>query len=412
MAVNDLLQHIKENVSVFKPAIPSTSELFTLENYPKREQIASESDLKGEIKYSSECVTTSGFSVISYNILADCYVDKAGYFYSKDLSTTHRHESLIKELKSMNFATIMCFQEVTQKYFCESLEPSLNEFGYRGVFQQKSQKYPNGINSADGLAIFYHYDTCELVCTEPVILNNLLHVKWRLQQNGDLPGNCYKDTVALLCVLKINGKLLALCNVHIHWDYTKHLLQTLQGCLVYNELVGFSQKYSVDAQLYCGDFNTQPQNELYKILTETGSVSNESKKLFLKSDLKVNIIQTQSNALKRFLPGVTTNKTVQMPYFQVFEECYSIPNTMCSAYKTILGREPKFTNYTFHFKGCLDYILYNPNGLCPVSIFDLPKESDLKSEIALPNMVFQSDHISLKAEFTFDPIDMRDQLRI
>ncbi|CBZ51479.1 Os10g0412100 protein, related [Neospora caninum Liverpool] len=68
-----------------------------------------------------------------------------------------------------------------------------------------------------------------------------------------------------------------------------------------------------------------------------------------------------------------------------------------SAYKEVLGEEPRFTNFTRDFQGCLDYIFFD--NVAVKAVLSIPDENELKREVALPNSRFPSDHVALMAEF-------------
>jgi len=59
---------------------------------------------------------------------------------------------------------------------------------------------------------------------------------------------------------------------------------------------------------------------------------------------------------------------------------------------------PKFTNYTQGFKDCLDYIFIEDNMLEVEQVVPFPSEEELSQHIALPNIVFPSDHVSIIAD--------------
>ena len=61
-------------------------------------------------------------------------------------------------------------------------------------------------------------------------------------------------------------------------------------------------------------------------------------------------------------------------------------------------RCPPFTNYTKTFQGTLDHIIHNKQ-LRLLSILDIPDESEVKKEVALPSKLFPSDHVRLEARF-------------
>ena len=70
----------------------------------------------------------------------------------------------------------------------------------------------------------------------------------------------------------------------------------------------------------------------------------------------------------------------------------------CSAYASLLGQEPLFTNFTPNFVGCLDYI-FSTDGLQPTQVLKLPTEDVIRSEGYLPASQFASDHLPLVARF-------------
>ncbi|ESS28551.1 endonuclease/exonuclease/phosphatase family protein [Toxoplasma gondii VEG] len=68
-----------------------------------------------------------------------------------------------------------------------------------------------------------------------------------------------------------------------------------------------------------------------------------------------------------------------------------------SAYKEVLGEEPRFTNYTRDFQGCLDYLFFR--NATVKAVLSIPDDCELKREVALPNSRFPSDHVALMADF-------------
>ena len=70
----------------------------------------------------------NSFSVVSYNILAECHRIKCGAEYSytpaEFLGQDYRHGLLMKELRYLN-ADIVCLQEVNPAYFNTTLLPAM-----------------------------------------------------------------------------------------------------------------------------------------------------------------------------------------------------------------------------------------------------------------------------------------------
>lgn len=59
------------------------------------------------------------------------------------------------------------------------------------------------------------------------------------------------------------------------------------------------------------------------------------------------------------------------------------------------------TNYTAGFKECLDYIYYQMDHLKVEGTVPMPTEEQLSAHIAIPSIVFPSDHVALVADFKF-----------
>lgn len=59
------------------------------------------------------------------------------------------------------------------------------------------------------------------------------------------------------------------------------------------------------------------------------------------------------------------------------------------------------TNYTEKFKECLDYIFYQTDHLQVERVIPMPSEDQLSAHVAIPSIVFPSDHVALVADFKF-----------
>jgi hypothetical protein len=70
-----------------------------------------------------------------------------------------------------------------------------------------------------------------------------------------------------------------------------------------------------------------------------------------------------------------------------------------SAYTSVMGCEPDFTNASYIFRGCLSYIWHSIDTLRVKCVLDTPGREVLDEEIAMPNSRCPSDHVSLVAEF-------------
>lgn len=62
---------------------------------------------------------------------------------------------------------------------------------------------------------------------------------------------------------------------------------------------------------------------------------------------------------------------------------------------------PEYTNFTQAFAACLDYIFYQSDRFDVEQIIPLPTNEELKAHIAIPSVVFPSDHVALVADLKF-----------
>ncbi|KAI6655747.1 Mucin-17-like [Oopsacas minuta] len=338
------------------------------------------------------------FSIISYNLLAQCYAFKSRYPYTKSISQEFRHQNLMKELHIIGAGTIICFQEVTQKYFSSLLQPAMNTLGYLSVFKPRPGKSVGASPGKDGLAIFYRKDRAELIEIIPLELNALLQEVWLGMYGSDsvLPTECYRDTLALVLVLRINNAIVVVGTTHLPWTKVYWDEQTLQVSLILKRLAEIAATHESNAYVLCGDFNRNPQYELYQYVT-TGKLTQPQRELFMSSKKKLSIPNIIHGT--ECLNSSGDVSKVILPLYKVFENFYNIPEPMHSAYAAVLGEEPKFTFYA-DSHGCMDYIFYS-SALMAVSVLSVPSKEEVSSETSLPNSVMSSDHISIKAVCRF-----------
>ena len=58
---------------------------------------------------------------------------------------------------------------------------------------------------------------------------------------------------------------------------------------------------------------------------------------------------------------------------------------------------PVFTTFTKHFKATLDHIFYNHELLRLISLLEIPEATNLMNGIAIPSLMFPSDHFRIEA---------------
>jgi len=120
----------------------------------------------------------------------------------------------------------------------------------------------------------------------------------------------------------------------------------------------------------CGDFNSEPWSVVYQLLAQS------------------KIEKTNYNELIKEYGELNIPSMQELQHDLGFVSAY--PN------------EPKFTNYTAHYKGTLDYVLYSKEKLTCLSHLEEVEETQLSKEMALPNSIHSSDHVPLMAEFAYN----------
>jgi len=183
------------------------------------------------------------------------------------------------------------------------------------------------------------------------------------------------------------GHQIVIGNIHLTAprspeDYDRKLVQTQQLAAGFEALANEGQAQEGERQprmMLLGDFNATPDSELYELLS-AGKISSAR----------------MTKLTQRGLKGLH-GRVKKLPF--------ASPSTagleLQSAHTTRGGLEPKFTNYTEGFKGCLDYITYCPDGLECTAVGDFPAENVLKNEVALPNSLQPSDHLPVMCRIEF-----------
>ena len=66
----------------------------------------------------------------------------------------------------------------------------------------------------------------------------------------------------------------------------------------------------------------------------------------------------------------------------------------------------EFSNFSYKFKGWLDYIFYSPENMKLLQTLEVPKENELRDDTCealgftdLPNRIFPSDHLRIESIF-------------
>jgi CCR4-NOT transcription complex subunit 6 len=351
------------------------------------------------------------FSVLTYNVLADLYATSELYHYTPSwaLSWNYRRQNILKEIVGHN-ADILCLQEVQSDHFEDFFAGELAKHGYTAVYKKKTaQVFSQGTYVIDGCAIFFKKDRFTLIKKYEVEFNkaalSLVESLGGASAKKDALNRLMKDNVALIVVLEAleqpgvaapQGKrqLLCVANTHIHANTELNDVKLWQ---VHTLLKGL-EKIAASAEIpmvVCGDFNSVPGSAAHNLLS-SGRVDAAHPEL---ATDPFGILRPPSK-LQHPLPLVSAYTSLtKQPCLE--SEAAERQRTRMDAAGT---GEPLFTNCTAEFMGALDYIFYTDDTLAPLSLLELPAESEVRAKYGgLPNTQWSSDHVALMAEFQWAP---------
>lgn len=339
---------------------------------------------------------SNSVSVVTYNILANCYIKEATdrhplpiFPYVTDrskLSFEARAPRILARLAAID-ADIVCLQEVERPSYWMK---QLGELGYYGKFAQR----PNDIREV-GVATFWKtvkFQMSTSSISRVIDLNEAGPNMWEarsIEDYNDYQRNnsglvmslCYsKDLRAVQRVNDMattkfstiirgpstvfvpNMPVVIVGNFHAFWDPKLPLVKLRQTkCMLH--CMGWPVAQGTSAPknfILTGDFNSLPDSQVYAALAgEKGLSGSHAMQLKLATD-------------KMKAAGLDP-KVEALP--------------------------PLYTNYTHDFVGTLDYIWYSDEGLEPLAILKLGTEEELKAEVGLPNSREPSDHVPVAMRF-------------
>jgi len=354
------------------------------------------------------------FRVVTYNVLAEIYATQQQYPYCDfwALSWDYRFQNILREIMDAS-PEVVCLQEVQADHYESHLYAAMSEAGYEGVFKQKTRQSMGLAGKVDGCALFWKRSTFHLVESYSIEFNELAQRQatqlglnttpqtHRGSSNDEgvaFMNRLSKDNVAQLVVLELaqppsssssskSGapqSQICIANTHLYSNKDFPDVKLWQSWQLLQELETFVMSRGGSPNslplIICGDFNSTPDTAVYELLSRQTVHPGHP-------DVNVNYTQQQSNG--EDIPNILPDAHNITHSFQ-----------LGSAYQSVLGEEPKQTNYTGHFKGVLDYVWYSIPSLRPLSAAPIPSEAMLtRHGEALPSTEFSSDHIMLISDF-------------
>ncbi|MCB1906102.1 MAG: endonuclease/exonuclease/phosphatase family protein [Rhodocyclaceae bacterium] len=193
---------------------------------------------------------TSGFTVASYNVLANAYLVRRRYRNSPPelLEPSRRIAALVEHLCALG-ADLMCLQEVEPASF-RAIDARLSALGYVGRLVPKGQARP------DGCASFVNTTTLDLIADG----------RHEYEDGGE--GRASSGHIAQFLLLGHHGRRLGIANTHLKWDSPALPAQHRYGPRQMRELLAQRERQAphCDAWLVCGDFNAPPASAVTQLL--------------------------------------------------------------------------------------------------------------------------------------------------
>ncbi|XP_050307010.1 2',5'-phosphodiesterase 12-like [Anthonomus grandis grandis] len=313
------------------------------------------------------------FRMVSYNILADRYIDNESFRYCpRSAQGIHyRKQLIIKELAGYN-ADIICLQEADEPHYESYYHTQLKDLGYRSYFNRKGNCIPEGLVCAFKSKRFRLLEHKHLVLKSTVDRKQFQKVLELLELNSTVKQDFLKQNTSVQTVVledTHSGKLLIVGNTHLYYHPDMDHIRLLQAFMATMHLLNLKFKIEKEYRgkevivILGGDFNSDFSKSLYGFM------------------IRGTIDPKHSDCLTISPHGDAT-------IFHKF-----LFTSACGT--------PKYTNYTEEYKGCLDYIFIEKLKLTVSRVIHVPTEEELEQYVGLPNEVYPSDHLALVVDLKY-----------
>ncbi|XP_012684080.2 CCR4-NOT transcription complex subunit 6-like isoform X1 [Clupea harengus] len=364
------------------------------------------------LKERDPMTSSAVFTVMSYNVLCDKYATRQlyGYCPSWALNWEYRKKGIMEDITNCD-ADIISLQEVeTEQYYTLFLE-TLKERGYDGYFCPKSRAKlvsEQERKHVDGCAVFFKTEKFSPVQKHTVEFNQVAMAN---SEGSEVMLNrvMTKDNIGVAVLLEVKKELfsdgmkssqekqlLLVANAHMHWDPEFSDVKLIQTMMFLSELKSIAERASssmasdsptsepgVIPIVLCADLNSLPDSGVVEYLSSGGVADNHK-------DFKE---LRYSECLTNFNCNGKTGKS---------DGSITHSFQLKSAYESNLM---PFTNYTYDFKGVIDYIFFTKTHMSVLGLLG-PLETQWMMDNCItgcPHPHIPSDHFSLLAQLELHP---------
>ncbi|ESO87112.1 hypothetical protein LOTGIDRAFT_106923 [Lottia gigantea] len=348
------------------------------------------------------------FTVMCYNVLCDKYCTRQQYGYcpSWALNWEYRKKAIIEEIKTYS-ADIISLQEVETEQFHNFFLPELIAEGYDGIFQPKSRAKTmteQERKHVDGCAIFYKTNKFILIKEQLIEFNQIAMAN--AEGSADMLNRVMtKDNIGLTALLETKEGVwehglppenqmrqqIMVATAHIHWDPEYSDVKLIQTMMLMWELRNIIEDTlqqfrpnspsakDVNAMplLMCGDLNSLPDSGVVEYLTN-------AKVSATHIDFRQLVYES---SLKKLNPNLADKESLTHNFRlgRAYNNSEIMPNT----------------NYTYDFKGIIDYIFYSRDHMKLLGMLGAVDDEWFRENkiIGCPHPHIPSDHFSLFVEF-------------
>lgn len=345
------------------------------------------------------------YTVMCYNVLCDKYATRQlyGYCPSWALSWEYRKKGIIEEIRHYS-ADIITLQEIETDQFYGFFLPELKRDGYDGIFSPKSRARTMTEaerKHVDGCAIFFRTTKFALV-KEHLIEFNQLAMGHADGSHDMLNRVMTKDNIGLAALLETKEEIwqngvpvesqvrqpILVSTCHVHWDPEFSDVKLIQTMMLMAELRRISEESQMSLRprstkpdpnsipmLLCGDLNSLPESGVleYLISGRVSATHPDFKDLGYEACLQK---LSLTNDRDTYFHGFRLNTAYE---------------------KDAMA----YTNYTYDFKGVIDYIFFSRDVMRPLGVLG-PLDSDWFTQnkvLGCPHPHVPSDHLPLLVEF-------------
>jgi len=356
------------------------------------------------------------FTCMSYNVLCDKYATRQiyGYCPSWALAWEYRKKGILDEIRQYA-ADVICLQEVETDQFYHFFLPELKQDGYDGVFSPKSRAKTMTVDErkhVDGCAIFFRASKFSLVKESLIEFNQIaIATADGTGSENMLNRVMTKDNIAISALLQTKDgafdpsnmpdpsfarQSIMVCTAHIHWDPEFSDVKLIQTMMLMKELKTILED------------NCKLQ---FRPGAKTSQIDVSKIPLILCADLNS---LPDSGPLEYIQKGfIPLNHTDFKD--MAYEHCLS--KMSCSERTDVLAHPFKlkrsynndsmeYTNYTFEFKGVIDYIFHSQPHMRPLGVLGPVDPSWFRENriAGCPHPHVPSDHFPLLVEFELMPL--------